>query len=65
MPTETVHFENPRLAQQLFNHEPRNLQALEQELAVKAVARESGSNWRARWKTLRGRAKCFACWKSR
>ena len=40
MPTETVHFENPRLAQQLFNHEPRNLQALEQELAVKAVARE-------------------------
>jgi phosphate starvation-inducible PhoH-like protein len=40
MPTETVHFENPRLAQQLFNHEPRNLQALEEELAVKAVARE-------------------------
>ena len=40
MPTETLHFENPRLAQQLFNHEPRNLQALEQELAVKAVARE-------------------------
>ena len=40
MPTETVHFENPRLAQQLFNHEPRNLQALEAELAVKAVARE-------------------------
>src|ERR1017187_3677171 len=40
MPTETVHFENPRLAQQLFNHEPRNLQALEQELAVQAVARE-------------------------
>jgi phosphate starvation-inducible PhoH-like protein len=40
MPTETVHFENPRLAQQLFNHEPRNLQALQAELAVKAVARE-------------------------
>src|ERR1039458_499304 len=40
MPTETLHFENPRLAQQLFNHEPRNLQALEEELAVKAVARE-------------------------
>jgi phosphate starvation-inducible PhoH-like protein len=40
MPTEIVHFENPRLAQQLFNHEPRNLQALEAELAVKAVARE-------------------------
>jgi phosphate starvation-inducible PhoH-like protein len=40
MPAETVHFENARLAQQLFNHEPRNLQALEAELAVKAVARE-------------------------
>jgi phosphate starvation-inducible PhoH-like protein len=40
MPTETVHFENARLAQQLFNHEPRNLQAIETELGVKAVARE-------------------------
>jgi phosphate starvation-inducible PhoH-like protein len=42
MPTETLHFENPRLAQQVFNNEPRNLQAVEQELGVKAVARE---NW--------------------
>ena len=42
MPTETLHFENARLAQQLFNNEPRNLQALADELAVKAVARE---NW--------------------
>lgn len=42
MATETLHFENARLAQQLFNNEPRNLQALESELAVKAVARE---NW--------------------
>ena len=49
MPTETLHFENPRLAQQLFNHDPRNLQALEQELAVKAVARED-------WIKLEGRA---------
>ena len=38
--TETLHFENARLAQQLFNHEPRNLQALEAELGVKATARE-------------------------
>jgi phosphate starvation-inducible PhoH-like protein len=40
MPTETLHFENARFAQQLFNHEPRNLQALETELGVKATARE-------------------------
>jgi phosphate starvation-inducible PhoH-like protein len=42
MPTETLHFENARLAQQLFNNEPRNLQALADELSVKAVSRE---NW--------------------
>src|SRR5665213_4567984 len=42
MPTETLHFENDRLAQQLFNNEPRNLDALAEELSVKAVARE---NW--------------------
>jgi phosphate starvation-inducible protein PhoH and related proteins len=40
MATETLHFENARAAQQLFNHEPRNLQALETELGVKATARE-------------------------
>src|SRR5215472_3669278 len=40
MATETLHFENARAAQQLFNHEPRNLQALEAELGVKATARE-------------------------
>jgi phosphate starvation-inducible PhoH-like protein len=38
--TETLHFENARVAQQLFNHEPRNLQSLETELGVKATARE-------------------------
>jgi len=37
---ETLHFENARAAQQLFNHEPRNLQSLEMELGVKATARE-------------------------
>ncbi|HEY1663170.1 MAG TPA: PhoH family protein [Verrucomicrobiae bacterium] len=40
MPTETLHFENARFAQQLFNNEPRNLQSLETELGVKATARE-------------------------
>jgi phosphate starvation-inducible protein PhoH and related proteins len=38
--TETLHFENARFAQQLFNHEPRNLQELETELGVKATARD-------------------------
>jgi len=41
MATETLHFENARVAQQLFNHEPRNLKSLEEQLGVKATARES------------------------
>ena len=40
MPTETLHFENARVAQQLFNHDPRNLQSLEEQLGVKATSRE-------------------------
>src|ERR1051325_7483647 len=40
MATETLHFENARVAQQLFNNEPRNLQSLEQQLGVKATSRE-------------------------
>ncbi len=40
MATETLHFENARVAQQLFSNEPRNLQSLETELGVKATARE-------------------------
>jgi phosphate starvation-inducible PhoH-like protein len=40
MASETLHFENARAAQQLFNHEPRNLQSLEAELGIKATARE-------------------------
>lgn len=40
MPTETLHFENARIAQQLYNNDSRNLQALEQQLAVKATSRE-------------------------
>jgi phosphate starvation-inducible protein PhoH and related proteins len=39
--TETIHFDNPRVAQQLFSQEPRHLQAIEQ-LGVKATARD---NW--------------------
>jgi phosphate starvation-inducible PhoH-like protein len=40
MPSETLHFENPRLAQQLYNNEPRNLRALEEELGVKTTSRD-------------------------
>ena len=40
MPSEILHFENARFAQQLFNNDPRNLQALEEQLDVKATARE-------------------------
>ena len=40
MATETLHFENARIAQQLFNNDPKNLQALQDELDLKATARE-------------------------
>jgi phosphate starvation-inducible PhoH-like protein len=40
MPIETLHFENARVAQQLFNNDPRNLQALDQQLGVRATSRE-------------------------
>jgi phosphate starvation-inducible PhoH-like protein len=40
MATETLHFENARVAQQLYNNDPRNLQALEAQLGVKATSRE-------------------------
>jgi phosphate starvation-inducible PhoH-like protein len=49
MPTETLHFENARLAQQLFNNDSRNLQVLEENLGVKATSREG-------WIKLEGRA---------
>jgi phosphate starvation-inducible PhoH-like protein len=38
--TDTLHFENARFAQQLYNNEPRNLASLEAELGVKATSRE-------------------------
>jgi phosphate starvation-inducible PhoH-like protein len=40
MPTETLHFENARAAQQLFNNDIRNLQTLEEKLGVKTTSRE-------------------------
>jgi len=40
MASETLHFENARFAQQLFNNDPRNLQTLHDELGVKATSRE-------------------------
>jgi phosphate starvation-inducible PhoH-like protein len=38
--SETLHFENARLAQQLFNNDSRNLQLLEQQMGIRATARE-------------------------
>jgi phosphate starvation-inducible PhoH-like protein len=40
MPTETLHFESARVAQQLYNNDPRNLQALDAQLGVKVTSRE-------------------------
>jgi phosphate starvation-inducible PhoH-like protein len=40
MPTETLHYESARFAQQLFNNDPQNLDVLEQKLGVKATARD-------------------------
>ena len=40
MAAETLHYENARFAQQLFNHDPRNLQRLEEQLELKVIARE-------------------------
>ena len=41
MPTETLHFENARFAQQLFHNDPRNLKAIETQLDVKATSRDA------------------------
>jgi len=40
MATETLHFDNARIAQQLYNSDPRNLDALENHLGVKATVRD-------------------------
>jgi phosphate starvation-inducible PhoH-like protein len=52
MPVETLHFENARLAQQLFNNDPRNLQSVEEQLGVKATSREG-------WIKLEGEAEAL------
>ena len=38
--TSTLHFDNARIAQQLFNNNPKNLQMLEGRLGVKATNRD-------------------------
>jgi phosphate starvation-inducible PhoH-like protein len=40
MTSETLHFDNARLAQQLFNNDPHNLAAVENTLKVKLTARD-------------------------
>ena len=40
MASETLHFDNARIAQQLYNSDPRNLDALETQLGVKATVRD-------------------------
>jgi len=51
--TETLHFENARLAMQLVNNETRNLQLLEERLGVKATSRDG-------WIKLEGEAEDVA-----
>ena len=40
MATETLHFENARLVQQLFSNEPKNLQKIESHLGVHVTSRD-------------------------
>ena len=40
MPSETLHFENARFAQQLLNNDVQTLHTLEQSLGIKATTRE-------------------------
>lgn len=40
MTSDTLHFETARVAQQLFNNEPRNLESLDSQLGVKATSRD-------------------------
>ena len=40
MAVENLHFESARFAQQLYNNDSRNLQALDTSLGVKATCRE-------------------------
>src|SRR5688572_16648639 len=49
MPTETLHYESARFAQQLFNNDTGNLRLVEEELGVRATSREG-------WIKLEGEA---------
>jgi phosphate starvation-inducible protein PhoH and related proteins len=40
MPTETLHYESARFAQQLFNNDTGNLRLVEEQLGVRATSRE-------------------------
>ena len=40
MASETLHFDNARIVQQLYNSDPKNLDALENQLGVKATVRD-------------------------
>ncbi|MBI5774881.1 MAG: hypothetical protein HZA89_14205, partial [Verrucomicrobia bacterium] len=40
MTSETLHYESARFAQQLFHNDPRNLHQLEEQLGIKATARD-------------------------
>jgi phosphate starvation-inducible PhoH-like protein len=52
MAIDTLHFENDRVAQQLYNNDPRNLQAVQEHLGVKATSREG-------WIKLEGEEKAI------
>jgi phosphate starvation-inducible PhoH-like protein len=47
MPSETLHFDNPRLAQAMYASEPKNLRLLEDLLSLRVAARED-------WITVEG-----------
>jgi phosphate starvation-inducible PhoH-like protein len=51
--SETLHFENARLAQQLLNNDPANLRSIESRLGVKLTTREG-------WIRLEGEAEAVA-----
>lgn len=53
MATETLHFATARIAQQLYNNDPANLQAIEDKLGVKTTSREG-------WIKLEGAADAVA-----
>jgi phosphate starvation-inducible PhoH-like protein len=52
MPVENLHFENARVAQQLFNNDNRNLHLLDEHLGVKATSRDG-------WIRLEGEAEAI------